>query len=187
MNSFLKISSALLAVTIFASGCDKVTRESSQPVRVPPTVTSVTSAQLNDAVRGAKAPAVMVNMWATWCVPCVEEMPDLLRLHDNYRDKGMKLILVSWDNNPKLAANFLGSKGVTFESFIKDGNESDSKFIEGIEDQWSGALPATFLFDANGKLVAMWEGKEPYEVFEKKLLEILKPSPQKNVQESSTQ
>lgn len=174
-------ATALVGICILFTvwGCGEKSENTALPQNLAlPPITSVTGAQLTDAVRAAKSPAVIVNMWATWCVPCIEELPDLLRLHDSYRAQGVKLFLVSWDTDAKLAQRFLASKKVDFPSFIKDGAESDPKFIEAIEDKWSGALPATFLFDRDGKLVQMWEGKEKYETFEKKLLEILKPSPQ---------
>lgn len=169
-------------IALFVFGCGKADNDIAAPKPPsPPPITAVTGAQLTEAVRAAKAPAVIINMWATWCVPCIEELPDLLRLHENYRGQGVKLFLVSWDTDAKLAQRFLASKKVDFPSFIKDGAESDPKFIEAIEDNWSGALPATFLFDRDGKLVQMWEGKEKYGTFEKKLLEMLKPSPQNPV------
>jgi len=186
IRSMKTLPSTLTAAAVtawLALGCGQAPDDSSQatPPSLPP-ISTLTAAQLNDAVRDAKSPAVILNMWATWCVPCIEELPDLLRLHENYRARGVKLFLVSWDADPKLAQKFLASKKVDFPSFIKDNSETDPKFIEGIEDKWSGALPATFLFDADGKLVHMWEGKETYEAFEKKLLEILKPSAQNPVQ-----
>jgi thiol-disulfide isomerase/thioredoxin len=169
---------------LLAAGCGPPTSDSSVPISAPPpTLSSVTADKLLEAIRTSNSPAVLVNMWATWCVPCIEEMPDLLRLQQNYRERGVKLFLVSWDTDAKLAQQFLRSKKVDFPSFIKDSGQNDPGFIDGLTDKWSGALPATFLFDGNGKLVQMWEGKQPYEVFEKKLLELLKPSADNAVQQ----
>jgi thiol-disulfide isomerase/thioredoxin len=58
---------------------------------------AASAADVLAAVRAPGARAVLVNIWATWCVPCREEMPDLLRLRRTYADRGLRLILVSGD------------------------------------------------------------------------------------------
>src|SRR5436190_22441496 len=66
------------------------------------------------AVKAAKGKVVLVNCWATWCMPCRNEMPDLLKLRSELRTKGFELVLVSADFDDAAAAaqTFLGSKGV---------------------------------------------------------------------------
>jgi len=110
-------------------------------------------------VREPGARAVLVNVWATWCMPCREEMPDLVRLHREFSERGFRLVLVSADfpEDVEAAGEFLRSVGVDFPTFLKD--EPDMPFITAIEDRWDGALPATFLYDGQGNLVHFWEGK----------------------------
>src|SRR4029077_6980450 len=71
-----------------------------QPRAVPPPgggVVPATAAEVLHAVRAPGARAVMVNVWATWCLPCREEMPDILRMRRAYAGRGLRLILVSGD------------------------------------------------------------------------------------------
>lgn len=111
---------------------------------------------------GAGARLVLMNTWATWCVPCREEFPDLMRIHREYRDRGVRLLLVSADFADELPAarRFLAAQGVDFPTFIK--NDDDMRFINGIEAAWTGALPATVLYDAAGRKLWFHEGKVTY-------------------------
>jgi len=59
------------------------------------------------------------------------------------------------------AAALLASQGVGFPTFVKA--EGDQRFIDGLDTRWSGALPASLLFDREGRKVAFWEGKASYE------------------------
>jgi thiol-disulfide isomerase/thioredoxin len=125
-------------------------------------------ADVADVMRAVRAPgasAVLVNVWATWCVPCREEMPDLLRVGREYRGEGLRLVLVSADfpENGGQARTFLSRLGVDFPTYLKAG--SDMEFIDGLSPRWSGALPATFVFDGAGTRRDFWEGKATYDTF----------------------
>jgi thiol-disulfide isomerase/thioredoxin len=132
------------------------------------------SAGVLKAARGAGAQAAMVNVWATFCQPCREEFPAMMRLYDNYRGKGFRLVLVSADFPAQAdrARAFLTSQGVTFDTYIK--REKDAAFIDGMDARWSGAIPATWVIDGEGNVVDFWEGKASYEQFERALLKVLR-------------
>lgn len=140
-----------------------------ESIRIAP----ATGREILQAVRESEAKAVLVNIWATWCQPCIEEFPELLRLHRQYGGKGVELILVSADfesEMPNVIA-FLAKQGVNFLTYIKSGN--DMEFIDTLNPTWSGALPATFIYDAKGVLHNFWEGKTTYSELEQKILEVL--------------
>jgi thiol-disulfide isomerase/thioredoxin len=127
------------------------------------------------AVRAPGAQVVLVNVWATWCAPCREEFPDLLRLRKAYLDRGLRMVLVSADFESQEAQRFLAEQGVDFPSYIKDGD--DMKFIDGLDKKWSGAMPSTFVYDSSGKLVDFREGKASYETLEKAVRDVLDSHP----------
>ena len=124
-------------------------------------------------VKRPGASAVLVNVWATWCAPCREEFPDLLHVARELAPRGLRLVLVSVDfaEDEAVTTKFLTSQGVDFPTFHRTGK--DEAFVDGREPQWSGSIPATFLYDANGKLVRFWEGKASYPVIKKRALQAL--------------
>jgi peroxiredoxin len=93
----------------------------------------------------------------------------LLKLERAYRERGLKVVLVSWDETADDARKFLAQQGVEFPSYIKSPAERDETFLEAFGSKWTGALPATFLFDGAGKLVDSWEGMASYETFQQKV------------------
>lgn len=116
---------------------------------------NLTPAQLQDELQRALTP-VVVNVWATWCRPCVEEFPQVLEFAQKHRSEA-KVMLISADFESRrvLVEKFLQERGVGFVTYLKQG--SDEAFVEVLSPQWSGALPATFVFAPGGKLVVWFE------------------------------
>jgi thiol-disulfide isomerase/thioredoxin len=129
---------------------------------------------LQAAIRKPGARAVLVNVWATWCEPCVEEMPDIVRAYRAHKASGLRLVLVSADDEDGRAAaeKFLAKQGVDVDSFLKVGD--DMAFINGIEKRWTGALPASFIFDGRGRLLQFWPRQITHDELDAKLTEALK-------------
>lgn len=97
---------------------------------------------------------VVVNIWATWCAPCVREMPSLTKFAESYKDKGVKVIAVSVDpQKDKDAAitklNDLSSGGLTFYQDPSSGIAYAAK-VQG--------FPSTIIYDANGIEIARMTG-----------------------------
>lgn len=143
------------------------------PAKTAPIPSPIKAQGVLEEVKKAGGAAVLVNVWASWCSPCREEFPDLLHAARELAPRGLRLILVSVDfpGDEADATKFLTSQGVDFPSFIRVGK--DEAFVNDLERQWSGSIPATFLYDAKGKLVRYWEGKASYPVIKKRALEAL--------------
>ena len=143
------------------------------PAAAAPLPSPIRAADVLDEVRKPGKAAALVNVWASWCGPCREEFPDLLHVAKELAPRGLRVILVSVDNpgDESETTDFLTSQGVNFPTYRRVGKDED--FVDGLERQWSGAIPATFLYDANGKLVRFWEGKASYPVIKKRALEAL--------------
>lgn len=109
--------------------------------------------------------AVLVNVWATWCAPCVEEFPEIVELQRNYPDR-LKVIFVSADfpESRSRALEFLEKQGVDWTTYFKAGK--DQPFIESLSEEWSGALPFTKIIGIEGDTVTSWEQSADYEKFE---------------------
>ncbi len=129
-----------------------------------PVVMPATPAELLRIVRQRGAPVTLVNVWATWCAPCREEMPDLLETARRHPD--VRLVLVSADFDDRLAdvRRFLVERGVSGTTYIKSGSDED--FIDAFHSGWTGSIPATFVYDAGGREVAFWEGRADRARFE---------------------
>ncbi|HUK14075.1 MAG TPA: TlpA disulfide reductase family protein [Thermoanaerobaculaceae bacterium] len=128
------------------------------------------------AVGRARGDVVLVNVWATWCEPCREEFPDLMRLRREMSGKPFALILVSADFpdvKPEVT-RFLAQYGVDFPTFLK--SQGDTEFINGLDPRWSGALPATILYGADGVKRGFWEGKADYATFVERVSALLPPA-----------
>lgn len=121
-----------------------------------------TASDVLDMVASSAASVKMVNVWATWCQPCREEFPDLLKLRENYQDQGFELFFVSADFEGELpqVKKFLAEHDVDFTTYMKTGK--DMKFINTLHDEWSGALPATLIFGPEDELQNFWQGKADY-------------------------
>lgn len=136
-------------------------------------ITPATGAQIAQAIKNTGGNAILVNVWATWCQPCVEEFPDIMKLYGKYKDQGLRIVFISADfeDPPKAAEAFLKNQGVDFPTFIKSGK--DMAFINALDPNWSGAIPASWVYDGKGDKRHFWEGKVSYEIFEEKVLSVL--------------
>lgn len=144
----------------------------------PPAVQSsllipATAEKILAAIKAPGAKGTLVNVWASWCVPCREEFPDMLKVYRAYEARGLRLILISADlsEDRPAAIKFLTEQGITQPSYVKD--QIDQEFIDGLTKEWSGSLPATMVFDAKGQLVSFWEGAASKEKFETAVRRVL--------------
>jgi thiol-disulfide isomerase/thioredoxin len=128
---------------------------------------------VRDAVRANRPKVTVLNVWATWCIPCREEFPDLLKLGHQYAPQGVTLMLVSADFDDQLPAAraFLRDHGVRFATYLKTGD--DMAFIDSLNSRWTGALPATFVYDRAGQLQEFWEGKASFDEMERHVRRVL--------------
>jgi thiol-disulfide isomerase/thioredoxin len=117
----------------------------------------VNAATLAAALRAERAPYLLVNVWSTWCDPCVEEMPEVIATATDYRARGLGLVLISADapSQRDAALAFLREQRAPFPSFFKTG--SDDAFIGALHPAWTGALPFTVLFDRERRAVHHWQ------------------------------
>jgi len=110
---------------------------------------------------------VIVNFWATWCGPCREEFPDLVRLYRENKDS-VVLVAVSMDEpeDAGKALEYLKQQKSDFPAYIR-GFKDFEAFVNAIDPKWMGAIPATFVFDRSGKRVFSQEGKVTYDQLKK--------------------
>jgi thiol-disulfide isomerase/thioredoxin len=132
---------------------------------------------LADRIAREKGRVVLVNFWATWCVPCREEFPDLTRLDRAYAGRGLRVLGVSTDVAGQTAAvkAFLAEQKPGFPNYRKKSGGDDQVFIDAVDKSWGGELPFTVLFGRDGKKARVFSGKNTYGEYEAEILKLLKP------------
>ncbi|HEY8780422.1 MAG TPA: redoxin family protein [Mucilaginibacter sp.] len=96
----------------------------------------------------------LINVWATWCGPCVEEFPDFVTMNRMYRDRGFEFVSISADDpdHKDKALKFLQRNQASGPNYIFNIDDK-YKLIEAIDPKWEGALPYTLLVEPGGKVV----------------------------------
>jgi thiol-disulfide isomerase/thioredoxin len=152
----LAISLSIILLTSFAAPAQSRKRKG-RAAKPPIVVQEIDAASLTSLFeRGSGNPRpLVVNFWATWCDPCREEFPDLVKLDQQYRPQGIDFIAVSLDDLAIIKTEvpkFLRQMRATMPAYLLNVSDPD-EVIKAVDPQWSGALPATFLYDAEGKVV----------------------------------
>ncbi|MGH2575202.1 MAG: TlpA disulfide reductase family protein [Ignavibacteria bacterium] len=115
-----------------------------------------------------KGKVILVNFWATWCVPCVKEFPELVKLYNNYKDKDFEILFISTDVPEDIENKvkpFLKKNGVDFLTYYNNIDKVE-ELINYFDKKWEGAIPSTYIYDKQGNLTASILGRRNYEEFE---------------------
>ena len=113
----------------------------------------------------------VVNFWATWCKPCVAELPEFEKLNLDYSSKKVKVLLVSMDFKEELEKRvkpFVEKTKYTCEIILLD-EVNGNDFINKIYESWSGAIPATLITRKNKSLNEFIEKKVTYDFLIEKI------------------
>lgn len=117
---------------------------------------------------------LLINVWATWCAPCREEFPELVKLANDYSNK-VRVVGVSVDEKGDLDSKvipFLKNQKVSFQNYLLKVVDPED-FINTLNKKWGGAIPATFIYDKKGNQKEMIVGKQTYEVFESAIKKVI--------------
>lgn len=121
-----------------------------------------------------KGKVVIYDFWATWCAPCRAEMPELVKLEKKLHDSGFVLVTISADEpeDDARAMKFIDQYGAPKPAYRKAA-KNDEDFINFVDRSWSGALPALFLYDKNGRRVRSFIGETDIDSIEKAVRPLL--------------
>jgi peroxiredoxin len=147
---------------------DWIKKAEMQWAKEPVSLQQVDEKGLADLLQNKTDKLRLINVWATWCVPCVQEFSDLVYLNHLYRDRGLQLVTVSSDDakNKDKALAFLQKKQASGLNYIYSG-DSKYKMIEAIDPKWQGALPYTIIIEPGGKVIYAKEGAFDLEILKK--------------------
>ncbi|HWV28961.1 MAG TPA: redoxin domain-containing protein [Dyadobacter sp.] len=143
----------------WASKEDNVKKEQTAWAKEPVMLETIDEAGLKELIQNKSDKLRLINVWATWCGPCVTEFPDFMAMHHMYRRRDFEFISISADNPDKKdkALKFLQGKFASNKNYIFN-IEDKYKLIEAVDSKWQGALPYTILVEPGGKIVYSQQG-----------------------------
>jgi thiol-disulfide isomerase/thioredoxin len=160
MIAMIMVGFGLLALGIaFMLLTDPYTLASTQDFSTVPTQVDFPAPELNLTTLNGEPAAlsdylgqvVLVNLWATWCPPCREEMPTLKAFHEKYQSEGFVLIAIDQGETRDIVLPFVNEFDLTFPIWLDMGSQAGRNFN-------TMNLPSSYVVDRNGRVRLMWIG-----------------------------
>jgi thiol-disulfide isomerase/thioredoxin len=149
------VSSLLLTTTAGAQGKTKTKPRDTPAATASAPVRAVNSAEMQDLLKRDGTRPLLVNYWATWCDPCRDEFPDLVKIDKDFRARGLDFIAISLDDLADIKTavpEFLRTMNAQMPVYLLNVRDPEPT-INLVDKDWGGALPATFLYNNHGEIV----------------------------------
>lgn len=177
MKKFLTLT-GLLVVFIVITGASVYDVNEPKPLKVysknGTTVSAYNYAGLEHFLKKETDTTYVVNFWATWCTPCIAELPSFEKLNTQFKNKKVKVLLVSLDMS-KLVEDrlipFIQKKKLKSEVILLHDPDANA-WIEKIDPSWSGAIPATLIYNKDER--KFYERSFTYEELQKEVNQFIK-------------
>lgn len=160
-----------LIILLSIIACDSTQSEKQQAHKYDVRIEKIDKNKLSGLLDNRDGKVLLINVWATWCIPCREEFPDLVKLATKYKNSDVEIIGISADFPDEIETKivpFLKGNDVNFKNYVQNF-ENDEDLINMLNNEWNGALPATFIFDETGKRVSSLFGKQKFDELEKQI------------------
>ena len=158
MRFFPKLLSLAMCVSLATLATPAQKTKGRVAKSVTPKTTVVVEAITTDGLKSLlakeKSKPMLVNFWATWCDPCRDEFPDLVKIDNDYR-ASVDFVTVSLDEMTELKTEvpkFLDKMNAKMPAYLLDAKDPEPA-INAVDPKWQGDLPATFLYNEKGELV----------------------------------
>ncbi len=127
-------------------------------------VALVSAEQFSTQLASHQGELVVLNLWATWCVACLQEIPDLIALSQEFAGRGVKLLAVSMDDPEEFArvAAFRDQHFPAFNTLLRNEPGMDT-LVSRIDPAWNELLPTTYLIGRDGAVLKRLQGKRSLE------------------------
>ena len=120
-----------------------------------PAAKAINADEMQQLLKRNDGRPLLVNYWATWCDPCRDEFPDLVKIDKDYRAKGLDFIAISLDDLADIKTavpKFLRQMNAKMPVYLLNVADPEP-VINGVDREWGGAMPATFLYNSKGEVV----------------------------------
>ena len=143
----------------WAEKSDWIQKASDDWAKEPVILNNIDVAGIHDLLKNNSDKLRLINVWATWCGPCVTEYPDFITMNRMYRGRDFEFVSISADDPAKKdkALKFLQAKQSSATNYIFSIDDK-YKLIDAIDPKWQGALPYTILVEPGGKIVYAKQG-----------------------------
>ena len=131
----------------------------------------IDKAGLQKLIHERHGKTLLLNIWATWCLPCIEEFPDLIKLYSSQGTDTLEIASISVDDSDEIASKvvpFIEKHAVPFKVYLAHFVKQDD-FINSLDSTWNGAIPATFIYDSLGKQRFLMIGERTFDQFKQKI------------------
>lgn len=171
-NVMHRLSACCWLLTIFTAAFAFPPQQEQVKLRpellAPKTVEPISAAEFRQLLAHHKGKVVLVNLWATWCAPCLKELPELAKLQEQYRDKGLQVLAVTLDEPDILETRvkrIWRERAASLPAYLQTEASSD-KFVSVIDPAWAEIMPTNYVLDRQGKLKATLTGGKTLAEFE---------------------
>ncbi len=143
----------------WAEKSDWITKAKIAWAKEPVTIDTITAEGISNLIKNNSGKLRLINVWATWCGPCVTEFPEFITINRMYRHRDFEFISISADDPAKKdkALQFLQQQQASATNYIFNVDDK-YKLIEAVDPKWQGALPYTLLVEPGGKIVFSKQG-----------------------------
>ncbi len=176
----MRLIFSLLILLLFINGCIKNSKDNEdlkEEIRTNYSqhIPVIDEAWLQDKIKNRNGKILFVNVWATWCEPCVAEFPDLVKINNKHKNSGFEFLSISVDMVSEIETKikpFLSEQSADFNVVVANEKRSE-QIINVLNPGWNGAIPVTIIFDENGKRREFISEARDFDFFNERIRKVM--------------
>ncbi|HSL52887.1 MAG TPA: TlpA disulfide reductase family protein [Pyrinomonadaceae bacterium] len=144
-----------ILLVAFAAPAQRKKGRAQKPKKPLPVVSAIDTEALKGLITQPRERPLLVNFWATFCDPCRDEFPDLVKIDKDFGQQSLEFVTVSLDDMSDIKTSvpeFLSSMNATMPAYLLNASDPEPA-INFIDLKWRGDLPATYLYNEKGEVI----------------------------------